>query len=244
MREVISIAAEARARAGKGTARATRLKQRVPAVIYGGKQEPVMISVDLKELTKDYSTGGFLNRLIDVNIDGKAHRVLPRDVQIHPVTDRPIHVDFLRVLPDSRVRIFVPVHFTGNDASPGIKKGGVLNVVRHEVEFYCTPDHIPESITVDLTGLEIGASIHISHISLPGDIKPVINNRDFTVATIAAPLKEEAAAPVAAAAAATDAAAAPAGGAKAAAPGAAGAKAAAPAAGAKAPAAKAPAAKK
>jgi large subunit ribosomal protein L25 len=238
MREVVSIAAEARSRAGKGTARATRLKQRVPAVIYGGKQEPVMISVDLKELTMEYSKGGFLNRLVDIQIDGKAHRVLPRDMQIHPVTDRPIHVDFMRVSPESRIRIFVPVHFTGHDQSPGIKKGGVLNIVRHEIEFYCSPDSIPDQINISLAGQEIATSIHISHVKLPDGVKPVIGNRDFTIATLAPPTKEEAA-PVAAAAAA-----APAAGA--AAPAAAGA-AKAPAAGAaKAPAAAAakPAAKK
>jgi large subunit ribosomal protein L25 len=248
MREVISIAAEARARAGKGTARATRLKQRVPAVIYGGKQEPVMISLDLKELLKEYTKGGFTNRLVDITLDGAKHRVLPRDLQVHPVTDRPIHVDFMRVSPESRVRIFVPVHFTESELSPGIKKGGVLNVVRHEIEFYCSPDSIPEGITISLAGQEIATSIHISQVKLPDGVRPVIGNRDFTVATIAAPSKEDAALAAASAAtaattAAAAAAAAPAG-AKAAAGKAPAAGAKAPAAGAKAPAAAKPAAKK
>lgn len=232
MREVISIAAEARARAGKGTARATRLQQRVPAVIYGDKQDPVMISVDQKELLKEYMKGGFMNRLFDINLGGKAHRVLPRDIQVHPVTDRPMHVDFMRVSATSRIRIFVPVHFTDAETSPGIKKGGVLNVVRHEIEFYCSPDSIPEGITISLANQDIATSIHISSVQLPDGVRPVINNRDFTIATIAAPTKDDTPAAAAAAAPAA-AAAAPAAGAK------------APAAAAKAPAAAAkPAAKK
>ncbi|MBS4046319.1 MAG: 50S ribosomal protein L25/general stress protein Ctc [Ferrovibrio sp.] len=229
MREVNTIAAEARSRAGKGTARATRLTGRVPGVIYGEKQTPELISVETRELLKEMQKGSFFSRLFTVSVGGKTERVLARDVQLHPVTDRPIHVDFQRIGKDSKIRIFIPVLFLDQEKSPGLKKGGVLNVVRHEVEFFVQPDNIPESISISLEGMDIGHSIHISAFKLPEGVKAVIN-RDFTVATIAAPTKEEEAAPKAEAAAA-----APAAGAKAAAP-AAGAKA-APAAAAK-PAAK------
>ena len=236
MRDVTTIAAEARARAGKGTARATRLNGRVPGVIYGEKQTPELISVESRELLKELHKGNFFSRLLNIECGGKSERVLARDVQLDPVSDRPIHVDFQRVGKGSKIRIFIPVHFTEQDQSPGLKKGGVLNIVRHEVEFFCQPDAIPESISISLAGMEIGHSIHISAFTLPNGIKPVIQDRDFTVATVAAPIKEEEVKPTAEAAAA----AAPAAGA-AAAPAAAAGKAAAPAA-AK-PAAK-PAAKK
>lgn len=226
MREVTTIAAEARSRAGKGTARATRLKGRVPGVIYGEKQTPELISIESRELLKEMHKGNFFSRLFTVAVGSKTERVLARDVQLDPVTDRPIHVDFQRIGKDSKVRIFIPMHFKDQDQSPGIKKGGVLNIVRHEVEFFCQPDNIPEALSISLAGMEIGHSIHISAFELPSGIRPVIQDRDFTVATIAAPTKEDETAPKAEAAAAPAAgAAAPAG------------KAAAPAAAAK-PAAK------
>jgi large subunit ribosomal protein L25 len=206
MRDVTTIAAEARSRAGKGTARATRLKGRVPGVIYGEKQTPELISVDSRELLKELHKGSFFSRLFTIDIAGKTERVLARDVQLDPVSDRPIHVDFQRIGKDSKVRIFIPVHFLDQDQSPGIKKGGVLNIVRHEVEFFCQPDNIPEALSISLAGMEIGHSIHISAFELPGGIKPVIQDRDFTVATIAAPTKEDEAAPKAEAAAAAPAA--------------------------------------
>jgi large subunit ribosomal protein L25 len=218
MRDVTTIAAEARSRAGKGTARATRLKGRVPGVIYGEKQTPELISVDSRELLKELHKGSFFSRLFTIDIAGKTERVLARDVQLDPVSDRPIHVDFQRIGKDSKVRIFIPVHFLDQDQSPGIKKGGVLNIVRHEVEFFCQPDNIPEALSISLAGMEIGHSIHISAFELPQGIKPVIQDRDFTVATIAAPTKEEEAAPKAEAAAAAPAAGAAAPAAKAAAP--------------------------
>jgi large subunit ribosomal protein L25 len=218
MRDVTTIAAEARSRAGKGTARATRLKGRVPGVIYGEKQTPELISVDTRELLKELHKGSFFSRLFTIDIAGKTERVLARDVQLDPVSDRPIHVDFQRIGKDSKVRIFIPVHFLDQDQSPGIKKGGVLNIVRHEVEFFCQPDNIPEALSISLAGMEIGHSIHISAFELPQGIKPVIQDRDFTVATIAAPTKEEEAAPKAEAAAAAPAAGAAAPAAKAAAP--------------------------
>ncbi|WP_374299561.1 50S ribosomal protein L25/general stress protein Ctc [Ferrovibrio sp.] len=206
MRDVTTIAAEARSRAGKGTARATRLKGRVPGVIYGEKQTPELISVDSRELLKELHKGSFFSRLFTIDIAGKTERVLARDVQLDPVSDRPIHVDFQRIGKDSKVRIFIPVHFLDQDQSPGIKKGGVLNIVRHEVEFFCQPDNIPEALSISLAGMEIGHSIHISAFQLPQGVKPVIQDRDFTVATIAAPTKEDEAAPKAEAAAAAPAA--------------------------------------
>lgn len=202
MRDVNTIAAEARSRAGKGTARATRLKGRVPGVIYGEKQTPELISVESRELLREMHKGSFFSRLFTIDIGGKTERVLARDVQLDPVSDRPIHVDFQRIGKDSKVRIFIPVLFQDQDQSPGIKKGGVLNVVRHEVEFFCQPDNIPESISISLAGMEIGHSIHISAFELPASIKAVIQDRDFTVATIAAPTKEDETAPKAEAAAA------------------------------------------
>ncbi|WP_298727082.1 50S ribosomal protein L25/general stress protein Ctc [uncultured Ferrovibrio sp.] len=207
MRDVTTIAAEARARAGKGTARATRLKGRVPGVIYGEKQTPELISVDSRDLLKELQKGSFFSRLFTIEFNGKSERVLARDVQLDPVSDRPIHVDFQRVGKGSRIRVFIPVQFLDQDQSPGLKKGGVLNIVRHEVEFFCQPDNIPEAISISLAGMEIGHSIHISAFALPDGIKPVIQDRDFTVATIAAPLKEDEVKPAAEAAPAAGAAA-------------------------------------
>lgn len=239
MREVTTIAAEARQRAGKGTARATRLKGRVPGVIYGDKKTPELISLDSRELMKEMHKGSFFSRLIDLKVGDKAERVLARDVQLDPVTDRPIHADFQRIGKDSKIRVFIPVVFRDMEASPGLKLGGVLNIVRHEVEFYATADNIPENISISLAGMEINHSIHISAFKLDAALKPVIQDRDFTVATIAPPTKAEEEKPKAEAAAV----AAPAAAGKAPAAAAAGAK--APAAGAKAPAAAAakPAAK-
>lgn len=187
MREVTIIAAEARARAGKGTARATRRTGRVPAVVYGDNRAPELVSVDQKALEKELHHGAFTSRLFDLEVNGARQRVLPRDVQLDPVSDDPVHVDFMRVAKDARIRIFVPVVFTDNEQSPGIKRGGVLNVVRHDIEFYCRADAIPERISISLAGLDIGDSVHISAIKLPDGVRPVIADRDFTVATVAAP---------------------------------------------------------
>jgi large subunit ribosomal protein L25 len=244
MAQNIEIKATARPRAGKGAARAVRREGRIPAVIYGDKREPETIALDQKELWKLVLKGKFLSSVFQIDLDGKKHRVLPRDVQLDPVKDMPVHVDFQRVGSDGIVRVHVPVRFINEAASPGLKRGGVLNVVRHDVEIYCDADAIPEVFEFDLTGLEIGRSIHISATKMPEGVRPVISSRDFTVATIAGALTkggDEEAAPGAAAAAAPGAAA-PA--AAAAAPAKGGA---APAAKAAAPAAKAaakPAAKK
>jgi large subunit ribosomal protein L25 len=187
MPEAYTIAAEARDRAGKGAARATRRAGRVPAVIYGNKQTPVMISLDPVELHQQLRKTGFFAHIFEVNVNGDAHRVLARDVQYDPVTDRPLHVDFMRFSAQTRININVGVIFINEEESPGLKSGGVLNIVRHEVELVCSPESIPESLTVDLTGLEMGDSVHISDIDLPEGIQPTITDRDFTIVTIAVP---------------------------------------------------------
>lgn len=232
MADVSSLPARARDRAGKGAARSTRRAGLIPGVIYGNKEDALLIAMEPRHLEPQVNKDGFFTRMVDLDIDGKKHRVLPRDVQFHPVTDRPEHVDFLRVSPTTRVTVGVPVRFINESAAPGIKKGGVINIVRHTVDLVCQADKIPTSITIDLTGREIGDSIHISHVTLPDGVKPQIRDRDFTIATLAAPTVQSEEAPVAAAAAPAEGAAAAAG-------------AAAPAAGAKGDAkAAAPAAKK
>lgn len=218
------LSATARPRAGKGAARQARREGKVPAVIYGDNQPPETISLDYKELWKQVLKGHFTSTVFEVEVDGEKRRVIPRDLQVDPIKDQPIHVDFLRIGRDGRIRVAVPVRFVNDALSPGLKRGGVLNIVRHEVEVTCPYDHIPPFFEVDLTGLEIGRSIHISAVNMPEGAEPTIRGRDFTIATIAgAVAKEEAPAAEGAAAPA-------AGEAKAAAPAAAGAKAAAPAA--------------
>ncbi len=187
MADIVSIPASARERSGKGAARATRRAGHIPAVVYGNKESPTLISVEPKLLKQQLSRSGFFTRLVDIDLDGKKHRVLPRDVQYHPVSDQPIHVDFMRVAANATVTVAVPVQFINETQSPGLKKGGVLNIVRHEVELVCPVAAIPQHITVDLAGREIGDSIHISMIELPEGVRPTITDRDFTVATVAAP---------------------------------------------------------
>jgi large subunit ribosomal protein L25 len=186
MSEVLTLAAEARDRAGKGASRAVRREGRVPAVIYGNKESAVAIHVEEKRLVKLLHTGHFMNSVVEIEVDGKTHRTLPRDVQFHPVTDRPIHVDFLRLSANATITVNVPVRFENEAASPGLKRGGVLNVVRHEIEVKAPADAIPDDILVDVTGFDVGDSIHISAVKLPKGVTPVID-RDFTIATIAAP---------------------------------------------------------
>ncbi len=187
MVDITPIAADLRDRAGKGAARATRREGRVPAVIYGNKQDPVMISLDPIQLRKELNTGSFFTRIFKVSAGENTERVLPRDVQFHPVSDAPLHVDFMRFGAKTKFNVEVIVVFENEEESPGLKRGGVLNVVRYTVELRCSPDNIPEQITADLTGLDIGDSVHISHIELPEGVAPTITDRDFTVATIAAP---------------------------------------------------------
>jgi large subunit ribosomal protein L25 len=186
MAENPQLSVQLRERAGKGAARTVRRAGRVPGVIYGGKQEPILISLDPGELKRVLHRVGFFATLFDLKLDGGAHRVLPRDVQFDPVTDKPLHVDFLRVTGESKVVVQVPVEFINEPKSPGLKRGGVLNIVRHEIELRCAIDSIPQKITVDLDGLDIGDSIHISHVKLPENVQTTVD-RDFTVATIAAP---------------------------------------------------------
>jgi large subunit ribosomal protein L25 len=200
MAEAVELKAWARGRTGKGVARAVRREGRVPGIVYGDKAEPQNIALDYKAIWQQIHTGHFQSTIFMIDLDGTKTRVIPRDVQLDPVRDFPIHVDFMRVSKDSLVTVEVPVHFLNEAASPGIKRGGILNVVRHEIEVRCPADSIPEFFEVDLTGLEIGDSIHISAIKLPEGVRPTIAERDFTVATIVGRAAEEGA-PAAAAAA-------------------------------------------
>jgi large subunit ribosomal protein L25 len=187
MSDALTLPAESRERAGKGASRALRREGRVPAVIYGGKEEPQPIHVEAKLLSLQLGTGHFMNSIVMIEVDGKSVRTLPKDVAFHPVTSRPIHVDFLRLAKDAKVDVNVPVVFINEDASPGLKRGGVLNVVRHELELVCDADKIPAEVQIDVTGREVGDSIHISHVTLPEGSASKIDDRDFTIATIVAP---------------------------------------------------------
>ncbi|HYB10924.1 MAG TPA: 50S ribosomal protein L25/general stress protein Ctc [Alphaproteobacteria bacterium] len=189
--------AQRRERAGKGAARAARRTGRVPAVIYGAKKAPALVSIDPSELMPELRKTAFFTNLYDVEVEKDKHRVLVRDVQFHPVTDRPEHVDFMRVDPTTKVTVQVPVSFDNEAASPGIKRGGVLNIVRHEIEVVCLATQIPHEIRVDLTGLDIGDSVHIRMVKLPEGVRPSIA-RDFTVATVAPPNTQQTEAEIAA----------------------------------------------
>jgi large subunit ribosomal protein L25 len=201
------IEAESRSRAGKGVARATRRAGKVPAVIYGAKQEPSLIALDPRVVMRELKRGGWRSRLYEIQLGAEKTRALMRDVQFHPVTDQPEHVDFQRLASGERVRVSVAVVFLNDLTSPGIKRGGVLNVVRHTVEVACDPDHIPEKFEADLGTLDINDNIRWSNLLGVGDARPTVMDRDFVVATIAPPtvsaeaLAEDAAAAAAAAAA-------------------------------------------
>lgn len=179
--------AEARERVGKGAARALRRSGKIPAVIYGEKQTPLPITVSYKDIYQRIHAGGFMTTVSTVNVDGQKIRVLPREYQLDPVRGFPMHVDFLRVARDTMVTVNVPVRFINEEQAPGIRRGGVLNIVRHEIEFLCPANAIPDFIEVDLDGMEIGDTVHISGIKLPEGVTPTIADRDFTVASIAAP---------------------------------------------------------
>ena len=187
MSDQLTLSAEARERAGKGASRALRREGRVPAVIYGNNEEPTTVHLEEKALMKALHTGHFMNSVVMVGVGGKDVRTLPKDVSFHPVTDRPLHVDFLRISEHAKVTVNVPVHFINELAAPGIKRGGVLNVVRHELELVCDAAEIPDEIPVDLTGFEVGDSIHISAVTLPKGVTSAISDRDYTIATIVAP---------------------------------------------------------
>jgi len=195
MTTIVTIPAQPRTGTGKGPARATRRNGRVPAVVYGAKKDPSLISLDPRDLMRALRAGSFMATVFDVDVEGKAERVLPRDVQFDPLSDAPLHVDFLRVSAATTVTVNIPVAFLNEEEAPGLKRGGLLNVVRHDIEANCRADAIPHHIEVDLTGLDIGDSVHISMVPLPDGVQPTITDRDFTVATIAAPtvVQEEAA---------------------------------------------------
>ena len=187
MSDALTLPAETRERAGKGASRALRREGRVPAVIYGGKEEPTMIHVEAKELVRQLGTGHFMNSIVEIELGGKKIKTLPKDVSLHPVNDRPEHVDFFRLAKGGKIEVSVPVVFLNEEASPGLKKGGVLNVVRHELELVCENDRIPGEIEIDVTGKEVGDSIHISEVTLPEGSESAITDRDFTIATLVAP---------------------------------------------------------
>lgn len=193
MSETISLAAEVRNITGKGAARAVRREGKLPAVLYGGDTPPEHVAINYIELLKAYNRGHLGSNMIELEINGKKSLALARDIQIHPLKDSPEHVDFLRVTASTRVTVQVPVNFTNEEESPGLKRGGVLNIVRHDVELVCPAAQIPDELEANLTGTDIGDSIKISDISLPEGIVPTITDRDFTIATIAAPsgLKSE-----------------------------------------------------
>lgn len=207
MAQVRPLKIQSRDRTGTGGARATRKAGLIPGVVYGGKDKPAAIAIETRELEKAITTGGrFTSSLFDIELAGAKTRVVPRAVQFDPVTDRPVHFDLFRLEAGSTVALFIPVRFTGHETSPGIKRGGVLNIVRHEVELNCPVDNIPAELVGDLSALNINDSLHISAFDLPKGVTPVITGRDFTIATIAAPsvkaADEEAPAADAAAAAA------------------------------------------
>ena len=187
MSDQLTLPAEPRDRAGKGASRALRREGRVPAVVYGEKKEPLSIHVEEKLLSKMLHTGHFMNSVVMIDYQGKPHRTLPKAIDFHPVTSRPIHVDFLRIGEHTKVHVAVPVRFDNEEASPGLKRGGVLNVVSHELELVCDAASIPNEIHIALDGLDIGDSIHIGQVNLPEGVTPANTDEDFTVATIVAP---------------------------------------------------------
>jgi large subunit ribosomal protein L25 len=187
MSDALTLPAETRERAGKGASRALRREGRVPAVIYGGKEAPTPIHLEEKELVKQLGTGHFMNSIVEIKLGSESIRTLPKDVALHPVSDRPEHVDFLRMTKGGKIEVSVPVVFVNEEESPGLTKGGVLNVVRHELELVCENDKIPSEIEIDVTGKEVGDSIHISELTLPAGSESAITDRDFTIATLVAP---------------------------------------------------------
>ena len=187
MSDIISIAAEKRERVGKGGARETRRTGRVPAIIYGAGAESTAVSVDGKDLHKQMRAGGFFSNVYEINVGGDKHRVLARELQRHPVSGAPLHVDFMRFSATTRVHVDVEVVFVNEEAAPGLKHGGVLNIVSHTVPLICNPSEIPQNLTVDLTGLEIGDVIHIESLTIPSSAELDVSDPEATIATIAPP---------------------------------------------------------
>jgi len=190
MSKIVQLKATARGRAGKGASRSVRREGLVPGVVYGDKKDPQLVSLKYAEVKTHVETGRFLSTLVDLEVDGQTVRAIPRDVQFEPVRDFIVHVDFLRLGKDARISVDIPVHFKNHEASPGLKAGGALNIVSHTLALYCPADFIPDEIVVDLTGLQIGQSVHISEIKLPERVSAVSRD-DVTLCTIAAQAKEE-----------------------------------------------------
>ena len=187
MSEGYVLTAEARDRVGKGSARAIRRQGNIPAVIYGDNKPPLSIALPRKDVWMKIQGGAFMTTVGEIEVDGAKHKVLAKDYQLDPVKDFVLHVDFLRISAKTTVTVNIPVHFDNEDICPGIKLGGVLNIVRHEVEVNCPADQIPEAFTIDLAEVQVGDAIKISSVSLPDGVEPTITDRDFTIATIAAP---------------------------------------------------------
>jgi large subunit ribosomal protein L25 len=187
MSDMLTLPAMPRDKAGKGASRAIRREGRVPAVIYGNKATPLAIHVEEKLMVKQLQTGHFFNSVVLIEVGGETVRTLPKDVQFHPVNDRPIHADFLRISEHAKVHVNVPVVFTDEALSPGLKRGGVLNMVVHELDLICDAAEIPSEITISVKGLEVGDSIHIADIALPAGAVAGDKHGDLTIATIVAP---------------------------------------------------------
>ncbi|MEO1206299.1 MAG: 50S ribosomal protein L25/general stress protein Ctc [Pseudomonadota bacterium] len=187
----VELTATARPRVGKGAARQTRREGKLPAVIYGNNKEPEAIALNANEVWKQYLKGGFTSTVFKIQIDGTDRMVVARDMQLHPVRDTPLHVDFMRISDDGRIRVKVPVRFINEASSPGMKRGGALNIVRHDIEVWCPYDKIPPAFTIDLATATIGTSIHVSELDIPDDVSPTIQDRDFTVATITGRMAKE-----------------------------------------------------
>jgi large subunit ribosomal protein L25 len=202
MPEIISLSAEPRTSAGKGAARATRRAGRVPGIIYGDGKEPMSVSFEPRALSRAINRAGFFATIVDVAVDGAVHRTLARDIQFHPISDTALHVDFMRVGAGATVHVSVPVSFINQDRSPGLRRGGILNIIRHNIDIACAMDNIPDRLVVDLDGLEIGDSVHIETVTLPKGVRSRLSSRDSTIASIAASsaVREEALAAAAAAA--------------------------------------------
>lgn len=184
MSDVEAMEVTAREQTTTGGVKTLRRSGMVPGIIYGNNREPAMVAIDRRAVVKELNRGGFMGRVYELNLNGRKQRCLPRDVQLHPVTDVPLHVDFLRLADDAKIAVMVPVLFTNEEECVGLTRGGVLNIVRHEVELLCPNDSIPENIELDLTGRDIGDSLKISDVKLPGDVEATITDRDFTIATI------------------------------------------------------------
>ena len=191
MKAAFTLEAKKREQTGRGEARALRRSGEIPAILYSKKLEPISLAVNENAITREYKKGGFRSRLMELKLDGKSYYALARDVQLHPVSDRIEHADFLQVEADSNVHVFVPVKVLNADRCMGVRKGGALNIVRHSIEMICKPDSIPAAIEIDVTNYNIGDSVHISSVELPKGVTPAIKDRDFTIITVAGRLKAD-----------------------------------------------------